>query len=179
MEHSLNAEHCLAIAAAFIAIIGACASLIGVANKKSDGLMKRYRELTREHREQPERSPRRTQIEEQIELFKKRTDMVSKAQSQLFLTIGLLILSIAIFIVLGLYIVYFNVKDETMYSLVHAALIAIGGCVAIAAACMFIAIFRLYLELGEARTTFLVEIRDCQDFKIGGLSTEVTVIAFD
>jgi hypothetical protein len=171
MEHSLDAQHCLTIAAAFIAIIGACASLISLANNKADGLMKRYRELTREHRAQPEGSQRRTDIQEQIVLFDKRTDMVSRAQRLLFITIGLLIICIAIIIVLGLFIIYLNITEETRYFLIRFAIIAIGSFVGFGTACMLLAIIRLHSELEEAKKTFLVETRDCRDSETGNISS--------
>src|ERR1044072_886236 len=48
---TMDAQHCLAIAAAFIAIIGACASLISGANSKAESLTNRIHEAAKEFRE--------------------------------------------------------------------------------------------------------------------------------
>lgn len=185
MEELLNAQHCLTIVAAFIAIIGACASLISLANSKADGLIKRYRDLTVEHRAEPEGSQRRTDIKEQIKHFDKRTELVSKAQLLLFLTIGLLICSIATIIVIGLFIIYFNITEETKYFFIRLAIIAIGGFVAVGTVFMVLAIIHLHSELEEAKKTFLLETRDCRDSETGDISSADRVtklgsaIAFD
>lgn len=75
----LNTQHCLTIAAAFIGIIAACATLISSANNKSDGLSNRIREAAREHRDRGDNVARCLQLQRQIDLFKKRFRRVLSA----------------------------------------------------------------------------------------------------
>ena len=164
MEHFLNAQHCLTIAAAFIAIVAACATLINIANSKADSLATRYREATKEYRDatKSQNSQRATQLQKQIELFVKRTRQVSWAQRHLFFTIGIFIASIAVFIGLALYLVYFNITDETAHVVARVPIIVIGVFVAVGTFCMFVAIILQYLELGDAARTFDIETKDCR-----------------
>jgi hypothetical protein len=60
---------CLSIAAAFISVIAACATLITSANQKSTALADRIRDAAKEQRENPT-PERREQLLEQIELFR-------------------------------------------------------------------------------------------------------------
>lgn len=46
----LNAQHCVTIAAGFIAIIAACATLITSANNKAESLTKHIYDAAEEHR---------------------------------------------------------------------------------------------------------------------------------
>ena len=168
MEHILSAQHCLTIAAAFIAIVGACASLISLANSKSDSIANRYRELTKEYRDvaaKEERDKyddrRLAQLQKQIELYKKRVRKVVGAQCILFGTICIFVFSIAVFVVLALVIVIFNLSDAQTYRYAQIPLGLIGICVLGGAVNLFRAVSRLYAEVGEARETFDIETTDC------------------
>jgi uncharacterized membrane protein (DUF106 family) len=186
----MNAEHCLAIAAAFIAIVAACANLISVANNKSDTLANRYRELTKEFREGAAKENRTMsddkrlkQLQEQIDLYALRVDKVVQAQCLLFRTISILIASIVIFIGIGLGIVFFNLSEEKLYQnapvllWIFGAVIGVG--VVVGAVYMFRAITRLYKEVREAAQTFRIETDDCLSLKarknMEGLSSWVNV----
>ena len=160
MEHFLNTQHCLTIAAAFIAIVAACASLINSANSKADGLATRYREVTKEFRDKRENLLRCEQLLAQIGLFEKRTKKVLWSQRLLFFTIGIFILSIAVFIGLALYLVF--IPDAKVQAVAYLPLRFIGVCVSIGTLCMFAAISLQFLELGEAAQTFDIETRDCR-----------------
>lgn len=168
MEHLLNAQHCLTIAAAFIAIVAACASLISVANGKSDAIANRYRELTKEYRDGAAKEHRARcdddrldQLREQIGLYKVRVRKVVGAQCLLLRTIGIFVLSITIFLVLALVIVILNLTDAQIYSYAQILLGLIGLCVLVGALFMFMAIIRLYSEVRAASETFDIETRDC------------------
>jgi hypothetical protein len=167
MEH-LNAQHCLTIAAAFIAIVAACASLITVANGKSDSIANRYRELTREYREGATKegragfdNTRLDQLQKQIGLYKERVSMVVEAQCLLFRTIGIFVFSIAVFIGLALFIVFNNLTDEQIKYSAQIPLGVIAASVLFGASYMFRAIYRLYLEVRKAAETFDIETSDC------------------
>src|ERR1700751_2135281 len=101
MELFMNAQHCLTIAAAFIAIVTACASLIGLANGKADAIASRYRELTKEFRglkvkedRTGDDDDRLDQLCRQIKLYKERVPLVVGAQCMLFRTICIFVGSI-------------------------------------------------------------------------------------
>ena len=168
MENLLNTQHCLTIAAAFIAIVAACASLINSANSKADGLANRYREVTKEIRAERENLSRSAQLREQIWLFEKRTKKVLWSQRLLFFTIGIFILSIAVFIALALYLVY--VPDAQVHAVAYLPLRVIGIGVSVGTLCMFAAISLQFLELGEAAQTFSIETRDCRTSETVGAS---------
>jgi hypothetical protein len=95
----------LAIAAAFIAINGACASLIGGANSKAESLTDRIHEAAKEFRENKRAGnvPRYAMIKEQIRYYDERYLKVQRAQRLLFLTIGIFIICLTVFIGLALY----------------------------------------------------------------------------
>jgi Protein of unknown function (DUF2721) len=161
VNHFLNAQHCLTIAAAFIAIIAACATLINSANSKADSLAGRIREATKEFRERSGNRLRCIQLQEQIELFQQRYRSVQKAQRLLFFTIATFIVSLATFIGLGLYIIYFKIADETLHAIARNPVRVIGVFVAAGTVCMLIAIYFQYWELGKSYNTLSIEIRDC------------------
>jgi ABC-type multidrug transport system fused ATPase/permease subunit len=186
---NLNAQHCLTIAAAFIAIVAACASLISFANGKSDSLATRYREVTKEYREEAAKEDaegakeyrakrkisRRAQLQQQIELYVKRVRKVLWAQRLLFFTISIFILSIAMFIGLALRIVYATIPGEPEYKVSQQPIEVIGACVMIGAFCMFAAIILLFLELREAAETFKIETSDCLPSKARSVKEELQV----
>ncbi|HJQ33186.1 MAG TPA: hypothetical protein VJ866_13450 [Pyrinomonadaceae bacterium] len=182
MEHYLNAEHCLTIAAAFIAIVGACASLISLANGKSDSIATRYRELTREYRDVAAKEGRTKyedyrldQLKRQLKLYKKRVKKVVEAQGILFSTICIFVGSLAIFIVLALLIVILNWSDAEVYRYAKIPLGLIGICVLFGAFYMYRAVGRLYAEIKEAKATFDIETEDCLPQKAGSLQAELQV----
>jgi hypothetical protein len=180
----LNAQHCLTIAAAFIALVTACAGLINVANGKSDSIANRYRELTKEYRDlaasQARTGPddrRLDQLRAQIKLYKKRVRNVVAAQCLLFRTTGILVFSLAIFLVLALLIVLLNLPDKEVSRYAQIPLAIIGLCVLAGASFMFLAIYRLYSEVKEARETFRIETDDCLQSKVTSLKSGVTEFA--
>lgn len=153
---ALEAQHCLSIAAAFIAIIAACATLINSANSKADSLANRIREATREHRERRD-SARCRQLLLQLQLFKNRYTRVQEAQRLLFFTIGIFIASLTIFIVIGLYLLAGGTANVLVSSIV------IGSCVLVGTACMLKAIYLQYFEVGESFKTLCIETSDCEE----------------
>lgn len=182
MEHFLNAQHCLTIAAAFIAIVGACASLISLANGKSDSIANRYRELTKEYRDVAAKEDRTRyddrrldQLQRQIKLYKERVRKVVEAQGILFSTICIFVGSIVIFIVLALLIVILNWSDAEVYRYANVPLGLIGICVLFGAFHMYRAVRRLYSEVKEAKATFDIETEDCLPPTVGSLLEEVQV----
>jgi hypothetical protein len=156
-----NIEHCLTIAAGFIAIIAACAALITGANTKAESLATRIRAAMKEHRERRQDSSRCTQLEDQICLFKDRFVKVQRAQRFLFATIGILIASLAVFIGLGLYIIYENIPQADIGALARGPIRVIAICVALGTVSMLIAIVYQFLEVGYSYTTLCIETRDC------------------
>lgn len=166
MDHLLTADHCLSIAAAFIAVVAACATLISIANNKADSLAGRYREVTREYREKEHRKQsgdlkRCDQLQEQIRLFVKRFRKLRWTQYLLFSTIGSFIMAIGTFIYLGLRIIYSHIPDKDVPTIAQGPIIMIGSCIAFGALCMFVAIFLLFFELRDSAKTFQIETRDC------------------
>ncbi len=153
---TLEAQHCLSIAAVFIAIIAACATLINSANSKADSLANRMREATREHRERRD-SARCRQLLLQLQLFKNRYTRVQEAQRLLFFTIGIFITSLTIFIGIGLYLLAGGIADVLISSVV------IGSCVLVGTACMLKAIYLQYFEVGESFKTLCIETSDCEE----------------
>jgi hypothetical protein len=176
----LNAQHCLTIAAAFIAIVGACASLISLANGKSDSIANRYRELTKEQRELTVKENRTgyenyrlEQLRRQIDLYKKRVIKVVDAQCILFRTICIFVFSIAIFIALALVIVTLNLPDaQQIYPYAQILLALIAVFVLAGAVYMWRAVIRLLAEVREARETFNIETEDCPPPKVVSLQEE-------
>jgi hypothetical protein len=161
MKEFLNTEHCLAIAGAFIAFIGACATLVNIANSKSDALANRYREVTREYRGEC-KSSRRTQLHQQIDLYVKRVGEVYCAQQCLFRTIRCFILSITIFIGIGLFLDFFKTPDDNFNLAGEIFLIVIGLLVAYGTFLMFRSIKHYFRELLYAKETFENETGDCR-----------------
>ena len=158
----LSAQHCLTIAAAFIAIIAACASLISSANSKAESLANRIRGATKEYRKQSGTGERCGQLREEISLFKNRFRRVQIAQRRLFLTIAILIVALTIFLLLGLFIIYFNTPDAEMNDLVRYPIASIWLCVAFSTLCMLSAIYYQYSEVGASFETLCIETRDCE-----------------
>src|SRR3954468_23408166 len=137
MEQFLNGDHCLSIAAAFIAIVAACATLVNTSNGKADALANRYRELTKEFRAEAAKKTsaaydafRHTQLQKQIELFKRRVKNIARAQRCLFLTLGLFIFSIAAFIAIALSIIYLHIPEERVYLVAQQPIQLIAFCIA-------------------------------------------------
>ncbi len=161
VEHFLSAQHCLAIAAAFIAIIAACATLITSANNKAESLANRIRETTKEYRANGE-SARCQQLLEQLSLFQRRFRKVQQAQRLLFTTIGTFIFSLFVFIALGLYILYFNVPADAVANLARAPLLVIGLGVSVGTGFMLSAISLQFWEVGKSYATLCIETRDCE-----------------
>jgi hypothetical protein len=165
MEHILNTQHCLTIAAAFIAIIAACASLINSANSKADVLSNRIREAAKEHRERGGDSPRCHQLRRQLELFHIRYRRVQRAQRLLFSTIGIFIVSLTCFMCVALYLIYFNIASEKMGTVAHVSTIMIGTLVVLGTALMLVAIGLHYSEIGASYETLCIETEDCNASK--------------
>jgi hypothetical protein len=179
---NLDAQHCLTIAAAFIAIVAACASLIGVANGKSDSIANRYRELTKEYREGAAKEVRTrdedvrlVQLKRQIELYKVRVGMVVGAQCFLFRTAIIFVSSLAVFILLALAIVILNLSDAQINYYARIPLGLIGVCVSVGAVFMFLAVRCLYWEVKKAEETFNIETSDCLHTKTVRLKEELQV----
>lgn len=174
MENFLTADHCLSIAAGFIAIVAACATLLNVSNGKADSLANRYRALTEEFREEIAKEPwpapedsRLTQLHKQIHLFRKRVNNVAWAQSSLFVTIFLFVISIATFIYIAMKIIYLKVPEEMVYQVAQRPMAAIGICVLFGVFTMFAAIVFLFIELVEAVQIFRIEAKDCLESRVG------------
>jgi len=161
MEHFLNAQHCLTIAAGFIAIIAACATLITSANNKAESLATRIRELTKEHRERRQDRGRCEQLEKQLKRFKNRFIRVQLAQGSLFLTIGIFIASLAIFLSLGLNIVYEHISEDDLYTVAHTPLRSIMVLGRIGIILMGIAIILQLWEVVASYFTLNIESSDC------------------
>jgi hypothetical protein len=183
METFLTADHCLSIAAGFIAIVGACASLLNISSGKADSLANRYRELTKEFRVEAATeswpgngSPRLKQLHDQIHLFKKRVNNVAWAQRFLFATLVLFVASIAVFIAIGMRIIYFKVPEDQVYQVAQRPMEAIGLCVLLGVSSMFTAVVFLFVELMEAVRTFRIEAKDCLESRAGSFkgSAEIT-----
>lgn len=157
----LTAQHCLTIAAAFIAIIGACATLISSANNKAEILSTRIRNSTKEFREQ-QNNTRCSQLQKQLDLFTERFKEAQWAQGLLFSTIAIFIMSLAIFIGLGLHLTASSMSAQQMQLFSRPYLIAIGGCVALGTIFMLTAIYFLFRELGKSSETLRIEMSDCR-----------------
>jgi hypothetical protein len=170
----IDAQHCLAIAAAFIAIIAACASLISGANSKADSLTNRIHEVAREFREIHEAdgdlvegvlggaSARCKQIKEQIVYYNTRFKKVQHAQRFLFLTISIFVTCLAVFIGLGLYISYFHVPDITAYPVAGVIFGGIGLGVLFGTLFMLLAIYLHFSEVWQSYDTLCIEMGPCQ-----------------
>jgi ABC-type sugar transport system permease subunit len=161
VEHILNAQHCLTIAAGFIAIIGACASLITSANNKAESLSTGIRAATKEHRERSQDSSRCKQLQDQLQLFKKRFVKVQQAQRLLFFTIGIFIASAVIFISLGLYMIYDNAPENPANAIVRSLIFVMWLLVAIGTSTMVKAIYNQFWEVGKSYLTICIETKDC------------------
>jgi hypothetical protein len=157
----LTAQHCLTIAAAFIAIIAACATLISGAHNKAESISNSIRDSTKEYRENNDRE-RCSQIQEQLKLLREIILRVQRAQRLLFSTIAAFISSLAVFIGLGLYLTYFNVPTERMHLISRPWIIVIGIFVAAGTISMLKAVYLQFRVLGESYKTLRVEMRDCE-----------------
>jgi predicted RNase H-like HicB family nuclease len=162
MKDFLNTDHCLAIAGAFIAIIGACATLVSIANSKSEALGSRYRDVTKEYRDEHKNSSRRGKLCIQIGYFADRVEYVYKAQRCLFIAIALFVLSILVFVGIGLYLAYIGTPNDTFYSVAQPLLVLIGLCVAAGICHMWSAIWFHFQEMKCAKATFENETSDCR-----------------
>lgn len=160
-EHFLNTQHCLAIAATFIAIIAACATLINSANNKAESLAERIYKATEEYR-LPKSGMRCAQILRELDIYKARFLRVQQAQRLLFVTIGIFIASLAIFIGLGLYIIFFNMTAEVVSRIVRAPIFMIGLCVSVGTVFMLTAICLQFWEIGKSYYTLCIETEDCK-----------------
>lgn len=161
IEHYLNAQHCLAIAAGFIAIIAACATLISSANSKAESLSARIRDAMKERREKSQSADRCEQLGTQINLFKDRFKKVQCAQRLLFGTIWIYIFSLVVFIGIGVIIIYKKAPEDQAYDFAGIPMLFIGGLVVIGTIAMLIAIGYQISEVGESLLTLCVETRDC------------------
>lgn len=152
---SLTIQHCLAIAASFIAIMAACATLITSANNKADSLANRIRGAAKEHRECKDET-RRKRLQRQVEIFEERFCTIQHAQRLLLRTVGMFILSLAIFIPTGLYLLAGGAANPLfLYAL-------IGVFVTVGSLCMLRAIYLQHSELGRTSETLQIEIADCK-----------------
>lgn len=161
MEHYLSAQHCLAIAAGFIAIIAACATLISSANNKAENLSARIRDAMKERRLRSQNTDRCKQLEAQIHLFNERFKKVQRAQYLLFSTIGIYIISLVGFISMGVMIIFLKAPENQAYNIAGIPLLVIGGLVVIGTAAMLAAIVYQLLEVRKSFLTLCVETRDC------------------
>ena len=170
----LDAQHCLAIAASFIAIIAACATLINGANNKAESLTNRIHEVAREFREVHEAEAgfgkgmlsgipdRCNQIKQQLDHYDTRFRKVQHAQRLLFLTISIFITCLAVFIGLGLYMSYFHVPDVTVYPVAGLLFGGIGLGVLCGTGFMLWAITLHFKEVWQSYNTLYIEIGACQ-----------------
>ena len=171
----MDAQHCLAIAAAFIAIIAACASLISGANSKAESLTNRIHEVAKEFREIHAAdgglvedvldgvSARCNQIKEQIVYYNTRFKKVQHAQRLLFLTISIFVTCLAVFIGLGLYISYFHVPDITIHPIAGVLFGGIGLGVLFGTLFMLRAIYLHFSEVWESYQTLRIEMGPCRE----------------
>jgi Flp pilus assembly protein TadB len=161
---NLDAQHCLAIAAAFIAIIGACASLIGGANSKAESLTSRIHEAAGEYRAGKllGNSARCAKLKEQIHYYDARYLKVQRAQRLLFLTIGIFIICLTVFIGLALYGVYSHTPDVTVYPIARYLVAGIGVGVTAGTLSMLQAIRFHYQEVWQSYETLNIEMSDCR-----------------
>jgi Flp pilus assembly protein TadB len=160
----LDSQHCLSIAAAFIAVIAACASLISGANSKAESLTKRIHEAADEFRgsREGEDDRRRRQIQRQLDYYDERFRKVQTAQGLLFSTISIFIACLAVFISIALYAVYYRIPDVTVYPFAGYLLIGIGGGVAVGTLLMLCAIYLHFREVRLSYKTLSIEMSDCQ-----------------
>ena len=162
---SLDAQHCLAIAAAFIAIIGACASLIGGANSKAESLTRRIHEAAKEFREGPQSGTpgRCDKLQRQLRYYDERYQKVQRAQRLLFLTIGIFIVCLTVFIGLALYGSYSHTPDVTVYPFARYLVAGIGVGVTAGTLAMLQAIRLHFKEVLQSYETLHIEMSDCQE----------------
>jgi hypothetical protein len=160
---SLDSQHCLAIAAAFIAVIGACASLIGGANSKAESLTNRIHEAAKEFRQGKVmgNAARRAKLKEQISYFDERFLKVQRAQRLLFLTIGIFIVCLTVFIGLALYGAYSHTPDVTIYPFARYLVAGIGVGVTAGTLAMLQAIRLHFQEVWQSYMTLSIEMSDC------------------
>lgn len=161
---SFDAQHCLAIAAAFIAIIGACASLIGGANSKADSLTKRIHEAAGEFREGATAgmADRCRKLKEQIDYYDGRYKKVQRAQLLLFVTVGIFVVCLTVFIGLALYASYSGVRNVMVYPLARYLVVGIGVGVAAGALVMLRAIGFHFKEVRDSYESLKIEMSDCK-----------------
>ncbi|MBV9925610.1 MAG: DUF2721 domain-containing protein [Acidobacteria bacterium] len=165
---SLDAQHCLAIATAFIAIIGACASLIAGANGKAESLTKRIHEAAREFRDEKREGDdaRCRKLKKQIDYYDQRYRMVQRAQRRLLFTTGVFIVCLATFICLALYGSFQGIrdvtKDATFGPFARYLLAGIGFGVAGGSLVMLHAIFLHFREVWLSYGALHIEMSDCK-----------------
>ncbi|MDT5270537.1 MAG: hypothetical protein QOH49_2723 [Acidobacteriota bacterium] len=162
---SLDASHCLAIAAAFIAIIGACASLIGGSNSKAESLTNRIHEAAKEFRDGAQNgSPDRcNKLQTQLHYYDERYQTVQRAQRLLFLTIGIFIVCLTVFIGLALYGSYSHIPDVTVLPFARYLVAGIGVGVTAGTLTMLQAIRLHFREVRQSYKTLHIEMSDCKE----------------
>jgi hypothetical protein len=168
----MDTQHCLTIAAGFIAIIAACATLITSANNKAENLTTRIRELMRERRERSQDASRCTQLEKQVCLFRARFFRIQTAQSSLFFTITAFILAFAVFIGFGLYLIYKNVDIKEVVPLAQVLTIIIGIIFIAGTVSMMRAIYYQINEVKESHITIEIETQDCPELDTAEIIAE-------
>ena len=159
----MNAQHCLTLAAAFIAVIAACATLIKSANDKAESLADRLIETASKHRDNKEDGniDRCTRLQKELELFKDRFHKAQLVQGFLFFTIFIFIISLAIFIGLGLNIIYYNISEEAMIAKAGNLLVGIGVGIGVGTLFMLVAICFQLWEVRASSKTLAIETSDC------------------
>jgi hypothetical protein len=164
----MDAQHCLAIAAAFIAIIGACASLIGGANSKAESLTNRIHEAAKEFREAKllGNHTRRAKLKDQVHYYDERYLKVQRAQRLLFFTIGIFVICLTVFIGLALYGSYHGLKDVTQDPRVggfaRGLVAGIGVGVIVGSLIMLQAIRLHFQEVWLSYKALDIEMKDCK-----------------
>lgn len=160
---SFDAQHCLAIAAAFIAIIAACASLISGANSKAESLTNRIHEATNAFRRSKREGnvARCARIKEQVGKYGKRYETIQSAQLLLFLTIGVFIICLTAFIGLALYGSYAHIPDITVKPFASNLIAGIGFGVGLGTLSMLLAIGLHFAEVWRSHKTLEIEASDC------------------
>lgn len=154
-----TAQHCLAIAAGFIGVVAACATLITSSNNKAESLANRIREIAKEYRKKQDEA-RCDQLTEQFKLLGMRFRRIQLAQQLLLATISFVIISFWIFICLGLFLTY----GEEPVILMDYSILAIGALLTLATGLMIGAVWLKCSEIRMSYKTLCIEMSDCQGF---------------